>query len=306
MVMAALVAGTAHAPAEPTPFVSQQLTPKGEYTKGIEGPAVDAQGILYVVNFGEKGTIGRLKPGAKQSQLFVKLPAGSVGSGIRFDRDGRMFVADFSKHNVFVFERGQTVPRIYFHSETFNQPNDLAMAADGTLYASDPSFKKATGQIWRIARGADGKGRGEVMSSERKMGITNGLDLSPDGETLHVSESNTREIWAYKLEGAKLTTARLVKKFEKAGNSELDGLRTDVDGNIFVARIGNGTVAVIAPDGTLIREIKLTAMSPSNLAFGGADGKTVFVTQVHGGYIESFRVDRPGREFCLQTATGAC
>jgi signal peptidase len=48
------------------------------------------------------------------------------------------------------------------------------------------------------------------------------------------------------------------------------------------------------------REIPMTAAEPSNLAFGGADGRTVYVTQRKGGYVESFLADLPGREFCLQ------
>jgi sugar lactone lactonase YvrE len=282
---------------EPALFESRQLTPSGEYTSGIEGPAVDAAGTLYVVNFQQQGTIGKLSPGAARSELFATLPAGSIGNGIRFDRDGRMYVADFKKHNVFVFERGQTVPRVYFHSDRFNQPNDLAVAADGTLYASDPSFPRGTGQIWRITRGPDGKGRGGVMSSERRMGVTNGLDLSPDDATLYVSESTTPEVWAYRVEGATLTAPRLVKKFEAF---DLDGLRTDLDGRIFVTRPLNGTVAVLAPDGTLVREISLRGKEPTNLTFGGPDGKTVFITQREGRFIETFRVDRPGREPRLQ------
>jgi sugar lactone lactonase YvrE len=284
--------------AEQALFESRRLTPPPvEYTDKIEGPAVDAAGALFVVNFEKNGTIGKLNPGAARSELFAELPTGSIGSGIRFDRDGRMYVADFKKHNVFVFERGQSVPGIYFHSGQFHQPNDLAIAADGTLYASDPSFGDHTGQIWRITRGPDGKGHGEVMSSERTMHITNGIDLSPDGTTLYVSESDTRELWAYRLQGAKLTAPRRVKKFSGPPDSELDGLRTDIDGKIFVTRPNNGTVAVLTPDGTLVREIPLLGKVPSNLTFGGPDGKTVFVTQVDGRFIEAFRVDLPGREF---------
>src|SRR5262245_58949299 len=106
-------------------FESKQLTPSGEYTSGIEGPAVDAAGNLYVVNFQSKGTIGKVRPGATRSQLFATLPPGSIGNGIRFDRDGRMYVADFKKNNVFVFEPGQTTAHEYFHSDHFHQPNDL-------------------------------------------------------------------------------------------------------------------------------------------------------------------------------------
>ena len=321
-VLAVLAAASDCAVAE-TQCVSQCVAATG-YTFGIEGPAVDAAGTLYVMNLQQRGTIGKLIPGATQSELFATLPAGSIGNGARFDRDGRMYVADFKNHNVFVFERGQTVPRVYFHADgctaggpspCFNEPNDLAVASDGTLYASDPNFQHGKGQIWRITRGPDGNGRGEVMSSSerQKMGLTNGLDLSPDGATLYVSESHVSDsstpedckppsaarcVWAYRLDGATLTAPRLVKKFQ---GFDLDGLRTDLDGKIFVTRPGNGTVAVLAPDGTLVREIPLRGKDPSNLTFGGPDGKTVFVTQGDGGFIEAFRVDRPGREPCLQT-----
>ena len=113
------------------------------------------------------------------------------------------------------------------------QPNDLAIAADGTLYASDPRFASpAGGQIWRITRGADGKGQGEVMSSTRRLGVTNGIDLSPDGATLFVSESNSRQVWAYRLDGSKLLDPRLVKGF---ADFEVDGLR-----KAFLAPGGDG------------------------------------------------------------------
>jgi signal peptidase len=294
--IAASVACAAAAGPDMDLFTSRQLTPAREYTGGIEGPAVDAAGTLYVVNFQRQGTIGKLSPGAARSVLFTTLPAGSIGNGIRFDREGRMYVADYKKHNVFVIDAGQTAPQPYFHSDQFHQPNDLAVTADGTLYASDPRFPHA-GQIWRITRGPDGRSRGEIMASERVMGATNGIDLSPDGTTLYVSESDTREVWAYRLDGAKLAAPRLVRKFD---SFELDGLRTDVDGRIFVARPLNGTVAVLAPDGTLVREIRLRGKEPTNLTFGGPDGRTVFVTQRDGRFIEAFRADRPGREPCLQ------
>jgi len=289
--------------AEDALFVSKRITPQGEYTSGIEGPAVDASGNLYVVNFQQSGTIGKLAVGASQSQLFTSLPAGGIGNGIRFDRQGRMYVADFKKHTVWVIERGETTPQVYFHSDRFNQPNDLAIAADGTLYASDPRFASpAGGQIWRITRGADGKGQGEVMSSTRRLGVTNGIDLSPDGATLYVSESNSRQVWAYRLDGSKLLDPRLVRTF---ADFEVDGLRTDIDGRIYLARLSAGKIAIIGADGSLQREVPVSGKQPTNLTFGGPDGRTVFVTQKEGRFIEAFRVDRPGREPCLHVQ-GMC
>jgi sugar lactone lactonase YvrE len=302
-LLASLAAG-ATAAAQEGLFESRQLTPNGKYTSGIEGPGVDTSGNLYVVNFGRAGTIGKLAPGAARSELFTSLPAGSIGNGIRFDRDGRMYVADFKKHNIFVINRGEKQPHVYFHSAAFNQPNDLAIAADGTLYASDPLFSAHKGQIWRITRQPDGTGRGARMTSDRPtMGLTNGIDLSPDGTTLYVSESETREVWAYGLDGDKLLNPRMLKKFDAF---DLDGLRTDLDGKIFVARPGAGSIAIMTPDGNLVREVALRGKGPSNLSFGGPDGKTVFVTQTDGRFIEAFRTDRAGREPCLQGAAGSC
>jgi signal peptidase len=110
-------------------------------------------------------------------------------------------------------------------------------------------------------------------------------------------ESDSREIWSYCLDGNGLVAPRLVKKFP---DFDIDGIRTDVDGRLYVAPMLKGTIALLTDDGRMLREIRLNVPEPSNLAFGGGDGRTVFVTQRKGGYIESFLVPRLGREFCMQ------
>lgn len=291
--------GSTRAQAEPKLFESRQVTPSGEYTFGIEGPAADIDGNLYVVNIGKPGTIGRLTPGSFASEKFAELPEGSVGNSIRFDSKGAMFIADYKKHNIFMIEKGGAEPKLFFFSERFNQPNDMTIARDGTIYASDPNWKGRSGQIWRIAKNADGSVAGGIMTAPRAMGTTNGIDLSPDGRTLYVGESGRGQIWSYAIRGSELTNARLLKTFEA---DTIDGLRTDVDGRLLVARILRGSIAVLSPDGKLQREIALQGKEPTNLAFGGPDGKTIFVTQRQGRYVESFRTDREGREHCMQVA----
>ena len=283
-------------------FISKQLTPRMEYTEGIEGPAVDASGNLYAVNLKVKGDIGRLRPGAARSEQFARLPRGSVGNGIRFDREGRMYVADYKAHKIFVFGPGRTEPETFFQSRNFAQPNDLAVGADGAIYASDPDFKSGGGKVWRIERGPEGKAAGAPMISVRKMAIPNGIDLSVDGNILYVSESSRREIWAYRIDGRKLIDPKLIIRFD-AG--ELDGLRTDIEGRIYVARLGVGKIAVVSPGGALLREIALLGKNPTNLTFGGTDGRTVYVTQKDGRFIESFSVDVAGREACLLALSGS-
>ena len=229
------------------------------------------------------------------------LPEGSVGNAIRFDPQGRMFVADYKKHNIFLVSPDGKGVETYFHSDDFNQPNDMTIATDGTIYASDPHWKRHDGQVWRVQKSADGNVVGERMTADRRMSTTNGIDLSPDGKTLYVGESDTREIWSYRIDGTHLLSPRLVKRFD---DFDIDGLRTDTAGNLFVARIRKGTIAVLSPQGKLKQEIALNAKEPTNLAFGGNDGKTVFVTQRQGGFVESFRTDRPGREACFRACAG--
>ena len=75
-------------------FVAKPLTKPGEFTGGIEGPACDKKGNIYAVNFGKQGTVGQVTPQGK-GEVFITLPGDSVGNGIRFDRNGAMFIADY-------------------------------------------------------------------------------------------------------------------------------------------------------------------------------------------------------------------
>jgi len=267
------------------PYVSAPFA--GGFTEGIEGPACDRDGNLYVVNFEKQQTIGRVTPGGK-AEVFVTLPGKSTGNGIRFDRKGLMYVADYVGHNVLRIDPKTREISVFAHEPRMNQPNDLAIAPDGTLYASDPSWKNGTGQLWRI--GTDGKTA--LLAGD--MGTTNGIEVSPDGKTLYVNESVQRKIWAFAIAKEGVTGKRLLAEFPDHG---FDGMRCDVDGNLYVTRYGKGTVAVVSPEGKVLRDIDVLGKSPSNLCFGGPDGRTVYVTEVEKRRVVSFRVERPGLEW---------
>ena len=83
------------------------------------------------------------------------------------------------------------------------------------------------GKSGESPKSADGKVVGERMTADRRMSTTNGIDLSPDGKTLYVGESDTREIWSYRIDGTRLLSPGLLKRFD---DFDIDGLRTDVDG----------------------------------------------------------------------------
>src|SRR3712207_4610774 len=125
------------------------LTQPGVFTAGAEGPACDAAGNIYAVNFEREGTIGLVTPDG-QGRVFLELPLGSVGNGIRFDRGGDMYIADYTNHNIRRVDMETHAISVYAHEPTLNQPNDLAIDADDTLYASDPNWAADTGQFWRV------------------------------------------------------------------------------------------------------------------------------------------------------------
>ena len=265
-------------------YVASPLTEPGAFTDGIEGPACDRDGSVFAVNFQKQQTIGRVTPDGR-GEVFVTLPGESTGNGIRFDPNGIMYVADYVGHNVLRIDPTTRAVSVFAHEERMHQPNDLALAADGTLYASDPNWEDGTGQLWRIDE--DGK----VLQLAENMGTTNGLDLSPDGKTLYVNESVQRKIWAFDVVPEGVANKRLLIAFPDHG---LDGMRVDVDGRLYVTRYGKGTVAVVSPAGTLLREIDVLGKRPSNICFGGPDGRTAYVTEVEHTRLVTFRVDKPG------------
>ena len=263
---------------------SSDLTQPKEFTAGIEGPQCDAAGNVYAVNFKEEGTIGKVTPQGK-AELFITLPNKSVGNGIVFDRAGAMFIADYVNHNVLKVDMATKQITVFAHQDGMNQPNDLAIGPDEVLWASDPDWGNSTGQLWRIDR------QSKVTKVATDLGTTNGIEVSPDGKTLYVNESVQRGIWAFTITADGLKDKRLLKQFPDHG---FDGMRCDIDGNLYVTRHGKGTVAVVSPKGEVLREIDVLGKMPSNLCFGGSDGRTVYVTEVEQTRLVKFRVERPG------------
>ena len=283
VVMVAAVSGQATAPSPL--FIATPLTEVGVFTSGIEGPACDVDGNVYAVNYERQGTIGRIRPDGS-GEIYLELPQGSIGNGIRFGAQREMYVADYVGHNVFKVQPKSRAITIYSHNPNMNQPNDLAMAPDGVLYASDPNWTEGSGQIWRI--GLDGNATRLVSD----IGTTNGIEVSPDGRTLYVGGSDERVIWAFDIDvDGTISGQRIVIRFADHG---LDGLRSDVDGNLYVTRYGAGTVVKVSPSGRILQEIDVLGARPSNICLGGLDGRTAYVTEVEHRRFVQFRVDRPG------------
>ncbi len=252
------------------------------FTSGIEGPMYHSDGNIYAVNFKKEGTIGLVKPDGS-CELFAELPAGSTGNGIRFDSYGNMCIADYSGHKVLKIDMKTKKLSVYAQDSTMHQPNDLAIMNNNLIFCSDPDWKNGTGKLWRVNLD------GSTTLLMGNIGTTNGIEVSPDNRFLYVNESVQRKIWRYDLnEKGELLNKKLLIVFEDGG---LDGMKCDPQGNLWVARYDKGAVLKLSAEGVLKKEIKLKGQKPTNLTFGGPNGKIVFVTMQDRGLFEKFEIE---------------
>jgi gluconolactonase len=269
-------------------YEARDFTAENIFSENIEGPNVDKAGNLYVVNYQQDGTIGLVKPNG-EVELYVTLPEGSIANAIMFDKKENMLLADWKGHNVLKVDTKTRAVKVYVHSDLFNQPNDLCISKKGRLFASDPNWKEGTGKLWRI----DGPGRATLLTGD--MGTANGIELSPNEKKLYVNESVQRKIWVFDVNGkGEISNKKLFYQFD---DFSLDGMKSDKLGNLYVTRHGKGTIAILSPEGKLIREIQMQGKLTSNIIFGGLEGKTCFVTLQDRKCVEAFESEVPGKKF---------
>lgn len=268
-------------------YIAQDYVYVGEFTESLEGPAVDQNGNLYFVNPDHKGAIGVVDQNGVFSIFIDQLPEGSTANGIRINQNGELFMADYTGHNILKVDPETKEVSIYSHSENANQPNDLTLM-DDIIYASDPNWNQGTGNVWKIQNG-------QFENLLSNMGTTNGIEVSPDQKTLYINESVQRKVWAFTINSdGGLSNKRELISFEDFG---MDGMRCDIEGNLYITRYGKGTVVKVSPSGEILKEIILKGKKPSNIAFGGTKGRTAYITLQDRGYIEQFKVEAPGNAF---------
>jgi gluconolactonase len=166
-----------------------------------------------------------------------------------------------------------------YQGKRFNAPNDLLIGQDGTLWFSDPTFSVPAGQrdlpyaaVFRYREGV-------LTPVITDMNLPNGIGLSPDGHILYVNNTGpTTYVRAYDVaRDGTLSNMRELVNFpvDPAVRGSPDGLKVDSAGNVWTT--GPGGVSVISPQGKILGRIQFPQFT-SNLAFGGADMRSVFFT----------------------------
>ncbi|TQK11024.1 SMP-30/gluconolactonase/LRE family protein [Herbaspirillum sp. SJZ107] len=242
---------------------------------GLYEGAVWVKDALYFSDFsfgpGFPSRIRKLGPDGSVSTAFED----SGSNGLAIDAQGRLVVASHKDKALMRYtldgKRSPVAQR--YQGQVFNSPNDIAIAADGTIYFTDPDYQKTAapgGQpvtgIYRVA--TDGKVT--LVDGSRKN--PNGIALSPAGDVLYVNASDGL-LKAYPIVNGVPGQGRDLVK----GLAVADGMTLDCHGNLYVTEHEVKRVRVFSPQGKELATIRVDA-NVTNAAFGGPDGKTLYLT----------------------------
>jgi gluconolactonase len=153
----------------------------------------------------------------------------------------------------------------------WNQPNDICETPSGLIFTTDPDFKTRTkSTVLRV------NGDGSVTPVIDDMAIPNGIVSGLDGRTLYVSDSHAKHWRTYPIRpDGSIGPGRVFFDPQTPDRADPDGMTIDARGNLYFS--GRGGMWVVRPDGSLLEFVAVPEFV-SNLAFGGADGRTLFLT----------------------------
>ena len=282
-----------------------------------EGPVALRDGSVLLVEI-RRGTLSRVAPDGRV-EVVAELGGGPNGAAIGpdgaayvcnnggfvwHDRDGITapghqppdYIGGRIQRVVLEGPEAGTVTDLYTACDgrPLRGPNDIVFDTDGGFWFTDLGKSRDrdgdTGALYHAR--PDGSSITEVV---HPLVQPNGVGLSPDGSRVYVAETGPGRVWSWDVAGpGRLTPAadgvgpggaRLLHGF--AGYQMLDSLGVDGDGNVCVATLVTGAVSVLAPDGTLLRQVPVPEPDPfvTNICFAGADSRTAWVTSSGRGIL---------------------
>ncbi|QDW40395.1 SMP-30/gluconolactonase/LRE family protein [Bradyrhizobium sp. KBS0727] len=180
-------------------------------------------------------------------------------------------------------------------------PNDLVFDKHGGLWFTDLGKRRArdmdVGAFYYIKPGMK-----EIVEGAFGMMPANGIGLSPDENTVYVAETPTARLWAFDLAAPGEVKPRdPIYRGERGkpiaglgGYQMFDSLAVEASGNVCVATLISGCISVIAPDGKIVEQVETGDRMTTNIAFGGPDLKTAYITLSGRGELVAMDWARPG------------
>jgi gluconolactonase len=289
-----------------TPLPSGLLPPDAKVTAAagvafLEGPAVDAQGTVFFSDIANN----RILQMTRDGKVSVFRADSGRTNGNAFDAQGRLISCEGGEQGIGrrrIVRTDMKTGKVEMLTERhegkrYNSPNDVCVDSKGRIWFTDPRYGADRSDLEMDVEGVyriDPDGKVTRVLTQKDVEKPNGIAITPDDKTLYVIDSNSkvggnRKIWAFEVstDGAP-SKKRLVYDFGKGRGG--DGMRLDMAGNLWVAAgiitprsPGESTevppgVYVITPQGKLLGRIPIPEDLITNVAFGGPERKTLYIT----------------------------
>ena len=256
----------------------------------LEGPSFDREGRLWCVDIAF-GRIFRVSAGG-EFELVAEYDG--EPNGLKIHRDGRIFIADY-KNGIMRLDpaTGAVVSVLARHRlERFKGVNDLVFASNGDLYFTDQGLTglhDPTGAVYRL------RADGTLDQLLDNVPSPNGIVLNPQETQLYVAVTRGNCVWRVPLleDGGVTKVGNFIAM---SGGVGPDGLAVDQKGNLAVAHVGLGSVWLFSPQGEPLYRIRsCRGLRTTNIAYGGPDGKSLFITETETGSILKAELPVPGQ-----------
>ena len=253
--------------------------------KFTEGPTCDKDGNVFFTDQPNN----RIMKWSVDVKLSTFLQPAGRANGMYFDANGNLIACADEKTELWSItpDGRHTVLAKEYEGKKLNGPNDVWVRTDGSLYFTDPFYKR---EWWDYNQPPQGTEQVYFLSADRKtlkrvttdLAQPNGIIGTPDGKTLFVADIKARKTYAYDIQpdGA-LTNKRLRCELGS------DGMTLDAEENLYLT--GRG-VTVFDKAGKQIEHIDVPESWTANVSFGGKDHQTLFVTASKGLYAIKLRV----------------
>ncbi len=240
-----------------------------------EGPAADREGNLFFTDQPNN----KIWKWSVDGKLSLFHESSGRANGLFFDGQGVLWSCSDQDNQIWSFDR-QGVSTAYipdgYNGKRLNGPNDLWVAPDGSIYLTDPYYKRPywthdgskqqdSEQVYRLS-----PDRRELVRVTDDLVQPNGIIGAPDGKLLYVADIKAGKTWCYSIQPDGSLGGKTL--FTGMGS---DGMTIDRDGNIYLS--GKG-VTIFNPKGEKIGHIPIPANWTSNVSFGGKDRRTLFIT----------------------------
>ncbi|RKU33157.1 gluconolactonase [Candidatus Poribacteria bacterium] len=246
-----------------------------------EGPLWNAAGKFLLFSDIPANTVRRWD--ATLGMSVFREPSGK-SNGLTYDKQGCFIACEHANRRVSRTHPDGEVVTIASHYEgkRLNSPNDVVVKSDGSLYFTDPPYGLSSAYGVEAEKELDFQGVYRLSPDGETLTLLiddfdrpNGLCFSPDESILYINDTERMHIRAFDVQADGTLANGRVFGVEEGENGKPDGMKVDVRGNVYLT--GPGGIWVFAPDGTHLGVLFLPERA-ANLAWGGDDWKTLFIT----------------------------